>query len=574
MANAILLPKISYFKTPRSKSSLSLNPNSRIHEYISLCQGFQGWKYCNTKEDLTSKSFSNLKDLGRKRDWNVECDTVEVVSSRAEEHITLVTSDDYEYQPGTSPIEMLPLEILRTIIQYLTTDIPLDSFTPKNTNLLSLLLTSRVMYSATVNELYSCVTISQSRIFQSFFVHLTNHPSLGALVKRLDFSSFNPTGAGMTARERAETLYLIPETLNRCLELTPQLQEFLAQEHIHDDLDSKVIERLFCHHPRLKALDFTACSSPKFCEAFTSLVKSDPSPVLATISVTRLCLHECTSLTASVYSFIIPKMPQLTHLDVSHTQITDSALHSIAETAQITHLNISRCTHLTGASVVDFILNHIAVKNLVYLNLAVDPKSHEMFDHDELTLLLSRLPKTLRSLNLKGSRMTPFHVPFLLPLSKHLEEIGLGRYLSLSDIIRILLPDKTLIAIDQISWNPHTLRYIDISDLSGVQLDLITLFSMSCPLLKRMTEPLEVIEINAEVQKRILGSKSSLQRFGWTINETGNRIWMMRENIDKVTDTGERMWKWGARNWGMRKIPVARAEARGFYKYWMFKYAK
>lgn len=36
-------------------------------------------------------------------------------------------------------------------------------------------------------------------------------------------------------------------------------------------------------------------------------------------------------------------------------------------------------------------------------------------------------------------------------------------------------------------------------------------------------------------------------------------------------DDGGRSWKWGARFWGMRKVPVARAEVGGMYGHYMFK---
>ena len=39
----------------------------------------------------------------------------------------------------------------------------------------------------------------------------------------------------------------------------------------------------------------------------------------------------------------------------------------------------------------------------------------------------------------------------------------------------------------------------------------------------------------------------------------------------KKVDDGSRDWKWGASYWGMRKIPVARAEVGGMYGHYMFK---
>ena len=146
-------------------------------------------------------------------------------------------------------------------------------------DLMSLLLTSRGLHTATLATLYCHITIPHSRIFRKFLSHIENHPSLGTIVRRLDFSHFNPTGAGQTARERAQTLNLIPATLLQCLSLAPNLREFLAQEHIDDDLSSDIIRYLFCSLPKLKALDFCACSSTKFRDAFNAVFDASPSPL-------------------------------------------------------------------------------------------------------------------------------------------------------------------------------------------------------------------------------------------------------------------------------------------------------
>lgn len=201
----------------------------------------------------------------------------------------------------------------------------------------------------------------------------------------------------------------------------------------------------------------------------------------------------------------------------------------------------------------------------------MDSKSHEMLPAELLTELIPSLPSTLRSLNLKGSKMDSSHIPLLLPLSKHLEELGLGRHINLSDITSFFAPSQSLSLQQQLAWEPHTLHYIDISDLSSTSLDLPSLFSSSCPILKSVSAPLEVLEISQDVLERVQRS-NVLERVGWCVKEAGRRAWFVRvKGSEAQKDDGSRSWKWGACYWGMRKIPVARAEVGGMYGHYMFK---
>jgi hypothetical protein len=465
----------------------------------------------------------------------------------------------------------IPANISGSIIDRLATDIPPNGFTTRNIDLMSLLLTSRGMHAATLATLYAQITIPHSRIFHKFLSHVSKHESLGTIVRRLDFSHYNPTGCGYTARERQNTQNLIPATLLKCLDLTPNLKEFLAQEHIDDELDTSVISKLLCSLPKLKALDFCACSSTKFRASFISATASPTLP--ASLPITRLSLHENTVLPSTIFATLLPRLPNLTHLDVAHTRITNEALLSIPTTAKLTHLNLSRCASLSGEAVVTFLSSHPAAKGLVYLNLAMNSKSAEMLSAEEITTLLPVLPSTLRSLNLKGSKMDASHIPLVLPLTKHLEELGLGRHLELKDLIRLFLPDQDASIEEQLNWIPHSLRYIDVSDLSAAQLDLGTLFGSLCPVLKSVTAPLEVLELSPEVFKKLERSPS-VKRVGWCVKELGRRYWLVREfgeGYQGVRDSGERDWKMGAFFWGMRKIPVARQEVGGMYGHFMFK---
>jgi len=349
----------------------------------------------------------------------------------------------------------------------------------------------------------------------------------------------------------------------------PHLQEFLGQEYIEDDLDAGVLRKLFLGLPRLQAVDLCGCTSPKFKTAFQSILQESWPKSLP---IKRLSLHKCISLHPAVFEMILPRALTLTHLDVAGTQLTDAALESIPVTARITHLNIGKCNRLSARSVVNFIANHPAAKGLVFLSLGMDARSNQLFDIEDVTELLPALPSTLKSLNLRGSKMAPNHIELLRPLTKHLEELALGRCLSLEDIDRLFVPDENEDGDMEIDWVPHTLKYLDLTDMTLSDFDFSYLFGKSSILLKNFSAPLEVVEVSDLIYQRLgKSSSAALEKSGWKLNEFGNRSWVVRIPDDSGRrDDGRRGWKWGASYWGMRKIPVAKADVGGMYGSFMF----
>lgn len=436
---------------------------------------------------------------------------------------------------------------------------------------MSLLLTSKTLHTATLETLYRHITIPHSRIFHKFLTHISSYPALGTIVRRLDFSHLNPSTLFSTASERAQARNLTSDTLTQCLELTPYLQEFLAQEYLDDDLDGRVLRKLFLGLDRMKALDFCGCSSTSFKDAFTSILLSSWPMELP---IERLSLHKCMTLPAAVFETLLPRMPRLTHLDVAGTRVTDAALASIPLKARITHLNLAKCRSLSADFLIKFLSSHPAVANsLEWLSIASDARTFELFDAEHLSQLIPLLPKTLKSLSLKGSKMNVSHIKQLIPLTKSLEELALGRSLELNDINGLFVPDQDEIE-EQVDWVPQTLRYLDLSDMWGGELDLPTLFGNSCAILSKYTVPLEVVEVADDAARRLTKSTVPLSRAGWRLSELGSRTWIVRnkEGFDKSfqADDGRRYWKMGAESWGMRKIPVARAEVGGMYGSFMF----
>lgn len=457
----------------------------------------------------------------------------------------------------------------------LSNDVPASGYTPRNTDLVSCLLTSRTIHVATINTLYYHITIPHSTNFSKFMTHLSEYSGLGTLVRRLDLSHFTSIGLSRSRQMHSEIQNMTSKTLLKCLELTPAIQEILLQEHLDDDIDDNVLRKIFFGLSKLKAVDFCATSSQSFVDAFSCVVTTLTEYPSTAISLRRLGLHECFTLPSSTFEALLPRLPHLTLLDVCHTRITDKALASIPQTAKLTHLNLGRCSQITGEGVVDFLTTHPAKNHLVYLNLLCDITRYRLLWEDDVTRLLPALPPTLRSLNLGGAKVRLSHIPLLLPLTKHLEELGLSSAeLSLQDLNSLFRPPppppSDSLARAQSPWIPSSLFYLDLSNILSIT--QATLFSSSCILLNASTSPLEVLELGDKAISSLRECRNTNKRLGWVVREIGRRGWYVREPIRGQGPTsGRREWKMGAMWWGMRKVPVAWGEVGGLYGHYMFK---
>lgn len=368
-------------------------------------------------------------------------------------------------------------------------------------------------------------------------------------------------------------------SLLKCLELTPEIQEVLLQENLDDDVDENVLRKLFFGLKKLRAVDFCASSSKPFVESFsTSLTDLIDRPSF-NLSICRLGLHECFTLPSSTFEILLPRLPRLTHLDVSHTRITDDALSAILNTASLTHLNLGRCTSISGRGVVDFLTSHPAARQLQYLNLSCDIARYRLLWETDIERLLPALPTTLRSLNLNGAKIRHWHTPLLIPLTKHLEELSLASAeLSLQDINSFFCPgsppssplvEGSRAERDKEVWMPPSLHYLDLSSIPSITQS--ALFGTSCMLLSPETAPLEVIELGDKAISSLRECRNTNKRLGWVVKELGRRGWYVRDSKDVTNSNGKRSWKMGAMWWGMRKCPVAWGEVGGLYGHYMFK---
>ncbi|KAL8884313.1 MAG: hypothetical protein Q9205_006007 [Flavoplaca limonia] len=499
------------------------------------------------------------------------------------------------FAPAESPLEQLPVEVLDEIIGQLALDSPPSGYTPRNVDLINCLLTSRTIHVATINTLYSNITIPHSSIFWKFLSRVSDYPGLGTIVKRLDLSHFTSIGLGRSRQVNSEVQNMTSRTLLKCLELTPAIQEVLLQENLDDDIDENVLCKLFFGLPKLKAVDFCASSSKPFAESFTSAVTTlIDSPM--NLGLRRLSLHECFTLPSSVFETLLPRLPHLTHLDVSHTRVTDNALASIPETSCLSHLNLGRCLQISGRGVVDFLTRHPATQNLVFLNLACDIARYRLLWEVDVERLLPALPTTLRSLNLNGAKIRRWHTSLIRPLTKHLEELSLAYAdLTVHDINSFFRPgplssapssspnssppsspvsaptnEPSIAEESSAPWVEPRLHYLDLSSIPAITQS--SLFSASCVLLSPTSMPLEVIELGDKAISSLRECRNTNKRLGWVVKELGRRGWYVRDNNGAGGNhSGRRSWKMGAMWWGMRKCPVAWGEVGGLYGHYMFK---
>lgn len=396
-------------------------------------------------------------------------------------------------------------------------------------------------------------------------------------MRRLDLSHFTSVGLGRTRQMNTEIQNLTSKTLLKCLEITPAIQEVLLQEHLDDDIDENVLRKLFFDLPQLRGVDFCGASSFAFKQAFSSAVSSLSRFPQTALKIRRLGLHECFSVPSMAFETLLPKMPYLTHLDVAHTHVTDRALKLIPESARLTHLNLGRCTQISGSGVVDFLTAHPSVSNLIYLNLNCDIARYRLLWESDVDRLLPALPSSLRSLNLNGAKIGATHIPALLPLTKHLEELGIAfTDLALRDIESLFYPPSNPTSPPQENppWTPSTLHYLDLTGIPSITQSSI--FSSTCALLSPSTSPLEVLELGDKVISSLNQHKAANKRLGWVVKELGRRGWYVRaQQVQQQAQQGylggKRSWKMGAMWWGMRKVPVAWSEVGGLYGHYMFK---
>lgn len=132
----------------------------------------------------------------------------------------------------------------------------------------------------------------------------------------------------------------------------------------------------------------------------------------------RLSLRTCTTLQPEFIHSLVLSMPNLTHLDLSGTNVNDSLLRALTYNAprgmRLQSLSLARCAHLTPSAIVDFLIESPVVKTLLELNLFVHPTQVNAIESDDLLRLLKSAPcirsGQLRYLDLSSAGFTPEHL--------------------------------------------------------------------------------------------------------------------------------------------------------------------
>lgn len=275
--------------------------------------------------------------------------------------------------------------------------------------------------------IYRYCKLTTAKRFHSLLETLRNNEKVCNIVQVADFQELTSIGLGRTGEMNKRIKNLTNETLSEFLELTQSnLREFLACEHIQDDLDENIVYNLLRPGTVLSVLDFCGCSGDKFTEscikALDRLYRFDEEKQQyitkeENYQITCLGLNDCTDLPSPVLGRILLMLPELQKLDLGHTSIDDHTLmNELPHLKSLTHLSLSMCLRLSPRGVLEFFSHHPAVtdsnnsKTLEWLNLYSMPHSsswtavHAMF-------LLRKLcqfghNKTLQYLNLGGM---PFH---------------------------------------------------------------------------------------------------------------------------------------------------------------------
>ena len=463
-------------------------------------------------------------------------------------------------------------------MSYLAITAPTNGYTTRNKDLASCLLVSRTFHYHTLATLYSHVTFPHSTIFSKFLSHMQRYPELGELVRRADFSAFTSVGLKRSLKMKIEIQNLTAKTLKASLSLTPKLQEFLATEDMGMDMDAGVLQMLFCELRYLQALDFCGLADKEFIKGMAQVLVPQNPALPQKLPIKRLGLHGCTTVHMSSISTLLPRLPFLTHLDLTHTQVTDAMLQTIPHSARLTHLSLSRCNRLKGPAVVDFLIEHPASQNLVFLNLLYETSRYRLLSVADVDKLLPNLPSSLKSLNLSGAKIISDHVPELRRLGKHLEELSIGHAdLSVQDICTIFEPGYGDGETKE-EGPKHTLHFVDLTGISSVN-PAALLYTQTCNLLLPTSYPLQTIELSEKVVSGLKDRPASGKKVGWKVMDQGRRGCYCRAESGvhpggeeaarkSLADDGTRPWKMGGKPWGNRKVGCAFGEISGLYRYY------
>ena len=364
-----------------------------------------------------------------------------------------------------SPLTSLPREILTNILQevilYESNGSPSTYYSTIN-SFSKLLTTCSAFYDVGTPILYKHVAFSDNRSFERFLMSITN-TGYGNLVRTLDFSGYTPV------QRRQTTPALTADSLLSMLTLCPNVNEFLSTEYIDKDLNAQVMQKLFSL-PYLIAADFTGSTHQTFVDALEQTAAVAPGNFE---QVTRLSLHGCTSIPPNTLHAFLQKLPNLTRLDLTQTQV--QSLAAIQPSTKLTHISLSKCQNLLSSDVKEFLMRQSHLQWLNLMNLAnVKPQ--------DLDAVLASLPP-VKYLNLHNLpvRLAPGSFN-----TEKIESLLLGAAPISIAALKETLPTMPKLQYVDLSGNPN-INIWTAQDTSLLNCNLsIKMFELSSDLLAKL----------------------------------------------------------------------------------------
>ncbi|GMM57150.1 Lug1 protein [Maudiozyma humilis] len=320
--------------------------------------------------------------------------------------------------------------------------------------------------------IYRYCNLTTAKRFHSLLSTIQHRPELRNIIQVADFQELTSIGLGRTGEMNRQIKNLTNHTLMQFLELTKgNLREFLACEHIQDDLDDKIIRFLFKPGKVLSILDFCGCSGPSFTKSFilalrklyeqsysaessrSNLATTDDDnisiasfstmnstdiseiededfhfapddmnlavmPLECNYQITCLGLNDCTDLPNFVLGRLLKLLPDLQKLDLSRTSIDDNVLINVLpHWTNLSHFSLANCSQITPRAILEFFSHHPAVTDennestLEWLNLNTIAHSTSWTETHTMFLLKKLCQfghnRTLEYLNIGG---LPLHL--------------------------------------------------------------------------------------------------------------------------------------------------------------------
>ncbi|KAE8448868.1 hypothetical protein EG329_008870 [Mollisiaceae sp. DMI_Dod_QoI] len=337
---------------------------------------------------------------------------------------------------GCSALEKLPNELLTQILKCVALSDTTqkfhdmkDNFPEANPNkkseessLFSCLLTSHRLHNIALGLTYQCPKISN---FDQFVQVLNQRPDYRPLVRSLDLSQF----------QRKTT----PKDLPTSLSLTPRLKRLSL--HLDAFRDPETTSKIFSSFQDLEAIDIQGNFDVEWDEVLSPLNYAGLHPE-TTYSITSLLLQGIQF--GKFLLALLPRCPNLQVLDVQNCYLDHGVLSSLHGDARLTHFILESSQGIDGDELVEFLTKHPAVINsLEVMNLSkVYCYQARPLGREHVTTILDHAPASLRSLNLGGCDMDISHLSRLQELSTQLEELGVGRNLSMRDVEHVLLGSR------------------------------------------------------------------------------------------------------------------------------------